>query len=567
MNAFPIGTLFESEPAKESIMQFLPTPLSSENIFAMGESAARKIYDGVTGQANEFLNALNGQLASAGVSPVTDPDAAYSLPGGFRVAKRDTTNILDEEDVAALRANLKKRGVDDEQLAALEELTRSGQVPTLGTIIGTLAGRRRMTADLTEDERLRMGSALRKLGFTDDEVAGMEKLMAGGHGYEAMQAVNTRIGKMEKGQTLTLDRSEMQSLIRGLELSDEASKKISAMFKGGESITADQAGLIALLAQANKDMAAKKENEKVLARELQGAIGDALKAKKLREATALSADARNSKRAERAHTRMMDDLTAKSNGLGPEALADRIRRMAAENDEAAVEGDARHFKEQLADKETRAMAALRRDPGRIPDTEAPAKNVQNAKQDAFTAMLGKVGLAGEMDLPAQHAARPQNAAPMAGSYRQEIYSQVEQGMLRQLHDGSHQITLRLDPGELGQLNVMLTVKNGEVRALIRAENAETTAVLAEQMAQLRASLEAQGLKVAQLDVETQLPQDAFSRQWDNAAQHNQEQESREQARFMRLAQMRREAGDTLARDMQNEGMREEIAATGLHIIA
>ncbi len=123
------------------------------------------------------------------------------------------------------------------------------------------------------------------------------------------------------------------------------------------------------------------------------------------------------------------------------------------------------------------------------------------------------------------------------------------------------------------LTLILSVKSGEVKALIRAENPEATAALAGQMDQLRATLEEQGLKVAQLDVETQLPNDTTKEQWTGAdmAQYNKEQEMREQARFMRLAKLRRESGTTLAQDMQNEGMREENAASGpqsgLHIIA
>ncbi len=546
-------------------MQFLPYSVAVSSVSAMGGVAVKKVYDGVTGQANEFLNAFNEQLASSGITSVVDPEGDYSTPAGFRTVKQDTGNKLDEEDIATLRASLKKRGIDDEQLATLENMMRSGQVPTLGSIIGTLSGQKRLTAQLTDDERLQLTGALKKMGFTDDETAGMLKLMDGGHGYEALQAINMRLGKMDRGQTLTLDRSEMQSLIRGLELSDEASKKIAAMFGKNESITADQNGMMSLLAQANNDMAAKRENQKLLAKELHGAINDVLKTKKIREHAESTVDARGSRRSERAEKRMVDDLTAKANGLGPEALAERIRKAAAESGDTPEEGDAKQFKEQAAKKEARAQAAARQAKTDTPDTGASKPAA--AKTEGASAMLDKMAVAGEVTMPLNGSAQPQQAATAAANSRQEIYSQVQQGMLRQLSNGSHQITLRLDPVDLGQLTVMLTVKNGEVKALIRAENAETTAALSEQMAQLRASLEEQGLKVAQLDVETQLPQNAFDKQWENTAQYNQEQEMREQARFMRLAQMRRDAGDTLAQDMHNEGMREEIAATGLHIIA
>ena len=196
-----------------------------------------------------------------------------------------------------------------------------------------------------------------------------------------------------------------------------------------------------------------------------------------------------------------------------------------------------------------------------------AEPAQTDTNKAADSLLSKIIPAGAFTqpVPAQQPAGAEHAAADK-NFQQALFSQVEKGMLRELRDGSHHMTLRLDPAELGRLTLQLTVYKGEVKALIRAENPETATALSAQMNQLRASLEEQGLKVAQLDVQTQLKEDPSMQQWDTAAGHNKEQELREQARFIELSRIRREAGNVLARDMQIAGMREEIAASGLHII-
>jgi flagellar hook-length control protein FliK len=127
--------------------------------------------------------------------------------------------------------------------------------------------------------------------------------------------------------------------------------------------------------------------------------------------------------------------------------------------------------------------------------------------------------------------------------------------------------LRLDPAELGQLTIMLTVNKGEVKAIFQADNEVAASALSEQMSQLKATLEEQGLKVADLEVQTKLADDPSRQQWAGSDAFNREREMREQARMARLARLRQEAGEGLAQDMHNISKQEKIALTGLHIIA
>jgi flagellar hook-length control protein FliK len=74
--------------------------------------------------------------------------------------------------------------------------------------------------------------------------------------------------------------------------------------------------------------------------------------------------------------------------------------------------------------------------------------------------------------------------------------------LRTQGDGSHRITMQLAPPELGRVEVEVHVQAGEVRVHLRADEAAAGALLHESIAELRRSLETQGLRVVDVAVDT-----------------------------------------------------------------
>ena len=85
------------------------------------------------------------------------------------------------------------------------------------------------------------------------------------------------------------------------------------------------------------------------------------------------------------------------------------------------------------------------------------------------------------------------------------------------------------------------------------------------MAELKASLEAQGFKVKELDVQTQLQDGNLSGQWNGTSEHNLMQDAQERDRMTRLSQMRREAGSDSGAKL--ETVRQHTPESGLHIVA
>lgn len=108
-----------------------------------------------------------------------------------------------------------------------------------------------------------------------------------------------------------------------------------------------------------------------------------------------------------------------------------------------------------------------------------------------------------------------------------VAKQVESGILKGAGQEAKQLTLTLTPDELGKVQVTLTVKDKEVRAVISADNADTTAMLQEHAAKIKQSLEEQGFKVSEVEVRSQLSQDNQTAAWDSPERHNEAREQRE----------------------------------------
>lgn len=552
-------------------MQFLPEIFSGNSVSALGgvsPTSAGKGFAGI-GNADGFLDSFNQELAAAGVTPVVDTSLSTSLPRGFRTIKSDMTSKLDGEDVTAITDKLRKRGVSDTAFKSLEDALASGQIPTLGAIMNSVGKNGRTSDALSDDERAMLISALQKLQFPQEDIESIESFMDEGKGHAALSMISKGLSQLG-GEGFSLEKGEVSALLRGLDLSDDTLGKLTALLGEMDEGGISGKALETLLTPARQELARRKTDEETMANEMKAVIEEALREKKIRESTELVADTRGSRKADRAETRMRDDMTARANGLG-EGHEDRLRRLEEEDarkeQASAEENGARQQRERAGKSEESG----RRTVSAFESTASSAAGAGTEKASSrakgeFNALVDRIDAATGMTAPvqAQNTARDAEASLVQ---RREIFSQVEQGMLRQLQDGSSQMTLRLDPAELGQVSLLLTVKGGEVRALIRADNPEATAAISEQMSQLRASLEEQGLKVADISVETRLPQDTTNGEWSGTAGFNQEQEMREQARFLRLAKLRREAGTDLAQDVQSRGTLEEISASGLHIIA
>lgn len=162
-----------------------------------------------------------------------------------------------------------------------------------------------------------------------------------------------------------------------------------------------------------------------------------------------------------------------------------------------------------------------------------------------------------------------------------LRSQVQDTVLTMMKNGAKRLEVSLNPVELGQMAVVLTVKNGEVNAVIQADKAESASLINQQLDVIRAELEHQGLKVENIDVEVGLSDYSDTQNglnWESMQQHNNEQTFRENLQNLNYLRALARKGsssnihedNSLAHNMHNLGNimagKENSSLQGLHII-
>lgn len=160
-------------------------------------------------------------------------------------------------------------------------------------------------------------------------------------------------------------------------------------------------------------------------------------------------------------------------------------------------------------------------------SELAAKGHATTGTDAIPGAIDATSIS----LASQHGTKAGNAATPPSTANQNLASsaaqQVENTLLQNMGQGARQVTLTLQPEELGNLSVTLTVKEKEVRAVIKADRPETSALLQDQATTIRKNLEDQGFKVVKFEVQTSVAQDNSNARQGGAEQHEQARQQRE----------------------------------------
>jgi flagellar hook-length control protein FliK len=492
-------------------------------------------------------------------------------PAGFSGLNAGS-GALDELRGAEIVSSLRKRQVDEDALRDLEQLAASGAPLTVGRIFSLLSGNMRRTSALSESERDDFSMLLGKLGLDRNECEEMLALSDAGNRAAMWKKLSEKLAGMDG--VADVGKKEFSALLKGLDVSDETARLLRKLFGDADEQIMNGAGLEALLGAARNEQAKKEESVLHTRAQLRAAVDEALKAAKLKEHNAPVDNMRGSRQSEQSQAVMRDSVLKKL-GLADHDEAEEKNAAARRADRELSAGKLREAAEQaVIDKEEAASAHARRHGndaagrGAGDDAAGPrAADRKKAAADALDRMLQRIDLAGADSRTENASPQAQNLNSLAGRFRQEIFSQVENGLLQSARDGASRLTLQLNPGELGELTVLLSLRQGELNATIRTDNQDAASVIREQLAELKASLEAQGIKVKDLDVRMGMNDNAFAGQWNGHGEHNSMRESAERDRLIRLSRIRRgEAaaaggGDALhAREYITE-------STGLHIVA
>lgn len=526
---------FESRPDADALLGSSP----------QNERAREDMFSGVMRDMVNTVQTDSVRPASSRNS--STQDAHDSMSVGNVTASAEMTI----EDVAALREELARRGVRQERLDELTRLASSGERMTLGKVLNALRG----TSDggaIGNADKLQLQSLFQKLGLDDKQSETLISELEAGNSVNVWNALRRKM-RAAGGDGITLEASEADALARALGVSGNTLDALRKSFGGATGASLDANGLQQLFAGVEQELTRREQQDKKLEAALGESLNPILQRLRARQESADSANRLGSRNADHSEALMHDTFQRKTGGVpGPQ-----------DNPEEPQDGLSGK-KDKGAHGKTYLEELLSRSSNRDAD-----KTSRSSQGDAWDTMLRRIHVVdGNMQQNTTTQAAKSEAAGLPAA-PQQVLSQIEKGFLSSLQDGTRRMELRLDPAELGALSVVLTVRNGEVSAVIRPERTETAQLVNDHLHQLRQQLEQQGVKVERLEVQTQLSNNQNGSTWQGLDQHNQNREQQERSetieRMRRMAKLGGGEG-VMAREMQFTGRTADSAA-GLHIIA
>lgn len=450
---------------------------------------------------------------------------------------------VSREAFEEIRPALASLGMSDKDIEGLSARVKAGQL-TWGQLVHTvssgLTGAKK-PVQLSTSQGLDLQSLFQKLGFDPNTSKGLVASVAKGEGVKVLAQIQQKLSTMPEDQTLNLDSKEMATLFKALRLPEGSANKLASLL-GPDTTVAGLKGALDLVGQEMLQQRVAGETKDT---ELLRSLGNVMKkdVDKVRREAGLATSSTGQQAKDSDQPRITVEVkTPDRNDTKWFDKHDQKKRSAGE--EAAWNDFLTRVKNDDSTGKTGALG-------------------QSAK-DSLDALLGKTqnqvnAQQARTETSQQGKAWEKVAAP-------KLLNQVQEAMLKDLGQGRKQMTLDLDPANLGKLQVMLQVKDKDVHAVLRADDPETARMLSGQLETIKKALEDQGLKVQSLEVQTGLA----SRQdqhFFSADQHNQAQERQDLSNlFTRLRNLRSD-GTGLAQEMQNVGMQAILSDKGLHVIA
>ena len=464
-----------------------------------------------------------------------------------KISKNSPSESIEPTDILYLQQILSQMGLSKEQLANLGQLMVKGQNVTSADLEAALTDKG--YKELSSLTKMDVGTFLHKLGFTAPESDTLLAGLANGKTAAVWSAIQQKIS----GNTLEgFSREEFSALADALRLNGKAQKSLEKIFGQMQGADAEAKAASEALLLLGRAMDQQASADAQLKKALEKAMPDVLKNMEQRLAGQDQASARVSKDEQYLSTLMRENSFAVAKNTMDREGADYRKR----------EGNAKSDKDALQ----KWSSLTKKNDSR-----------ENHVESLIERMNGKITLSSQsLTNPGINASGQGQELSFAQSLRQgnlsarqaeNVLMQMENGILENLADGTKQLSLQLSPEELGTVNVILSVRSGEVSATIRPESHEVARAVEEQIHKIQAALEQQGLKVQRLEVHTQLPEHREFMNWQGAEHHNQEFMQREQARRARLARIRSVESGSLAQKMQHMDIRENISQSRLNLIA
>jgi len=437
---------------------------------------------------------------------------------------------------------------------------------------------------------------LQKAGATPQEAEDLIEKLGRGDTAGVWQALEAKLAALPEGEALDLDQDEIAALSKALGLDSAQEGRLRSSLGESGAARLSIKDFKAVLAELKTDEAAATADRSAQSTALRDLVADAYAAAREKAGVSAAADRRSDgsgrriqllaeaaedereaeKEAYRPLSGKSADKDAESQGqssrlpgTGRSRLAQEAGTRAAADGRERDAGAGHHPGKDSAAAD--ASAGQAKSAARTDDQKAWSEFLTKVTRESSGEAAARTEAAAGLNGEAAAALKAEAATTVANTglekfSAQSVLRQVESGIYRNLGEGTKQLSLRLDPPELGKLNLQLTVRGQDVSVVFKAETADAGRVLQENLVQLRQVLENQGLKVSKMEVQTQLAGSGQDSAWSGADRHNEAREQSEVSRALDRMRLLR-VGETSVQETPLEDMAARRSHTGLSVVA
>ncbi|SMF18516.1 flagellar hook-length control protein FliK [Desulfovibrio gilichinskyi] len=580
-----------------------------DNFLYSSDGAAESVYQPVQQAIAEIRSAPEEVVRREDVRSASENLESAARDVSLESVKKEPQDLqVSREDWNKIKDELKKYGVDKKDIADLEEKVMSEGGITYGVLVTELSSmmQSQKGVTLTPVQKQNMDSIFAKLGFNPDESKNMLADISKGKMGDVLKKMQDKLTALSDSQDLQFSEDETKTLSLLFKLSDENSSKVAQFFtKEGATAGVIKQGF-SLLKDALVEQSAKQDAKdlnlvKTVASSLQKAmdqasdqspdnvrmasakvISDSLGVgKEIGEKTASNTAASQGEAGDSAITNKnsADHSTDKNsantthssenksnNGLNNQAkggFEGNPQNNPQHNNSAASDTKYtnKHWLENIL-SDSKDVGTWNNFFGKLTDS-----SITKSESSILGDALGGGGVLGTLKNAANAAQSGKATGMWEQTARSNVLEQVQQGAFKNLGQGTKQLTLKLNPLDLGTVNVMIQVHNKDVKAVIRADNPDTARMIADQLESVKHALEQQGLKVDKLEVQTGLADSQTQSSWNGAQDHNTAHYQEMMAGMKKRWHDLRSGGTSLAQDVQNIEHTATISQSGLHVVA
>ncbi len=564
------------------------------------------------------LESLTAAAAESGRTADLNPED-FKAARDHRV-EIDNQNVkMTREDLESMRAGLQGYGLSQHEINQIESQISSDEGLTWGQFVRTLSEKMRGANSGTKisvSENQELQSFFQKLGFSPAQAKNQIKALSQGQATTVLAGVQNALASLPQDRSLALTERELTSFLtvamRASGLQEGKQSGISSALSQAASQVAAAGSLaknvLQLMSQFKDEASQQAQNQAAKDFKLVKLVGDTLKKSASRDEIWAPVDheAQTQKfllQANSGAAKEVKDSAASQRTTPAKAVERKDQQQAqakpqqakAENVDAAAKQQTQEVKAAVPQGESLDLQNAKRPAAKAEviaaqatehaEMKLDAGSGDTASKDGWSEFFGKLSAeANAVAAPRADGSKAQgfalfdtaqtlnstSAAEAAknASLTRAALTQLQNAVLSNQGQGRTQLTLHLKPENLGALSVILQVKNKEVHAVIRAENQETGKMLTANLDSLRQSLEAQGLKVARMEVQTGLSGNAGQEAWLGQENHNQAREQQEAmaAMKMRWRIMNGDEAD-LGQDAVLAQQQTAQNESGLHLVA